>query len=276
MIAGLRPSSRVDLHLHTDRSDGRFPAPEVLARCARGGLDLVALTDHDLGTGFRPGWQHLEGRDLYVLAGAEVSGVHDGREHHLLVYFPGEVPEAFHAFCREQCVTRAARYHEAVRNLGLDGLAGPDPAAERGEHALTRMHLARALVARGHAAHLRDAFARFLGDARGIVPPFTLPFVEAIHIARGFGGITSWAHPPIPAVERHLAELVAAGLQGLEAHRPHVTSDERRRYRSLARRHGLFLTGGSDWHGWDEDGDLGLFRLEIRDLGPFVECLQAA
>jgi hypothetical protein len=52
-----------------------------------------------------------------------------------------------------------------------------------------------------------------------------------------------------------------------------VTSDERRRYRDAARRHGLVLTGGSDWHGWADDASLGLFRVEAREIGPFVDLL---
>lgn len=271
----LRPSSRLDLHMHSDRSDGRYAPEEVLARCARGGLDVVALTDHDLGTQVAPGLHRIDGRELQVVAGAEVSGMHDGREHHLLVYFPGEIPDGFRAFCRDQCRARAVRYERALANLGL---AGPpaDAVAREGDRALTRVHVAQRLVAEGRATSLRDAFARYVGDAHGTVPPLTLPLVEAIRVARSFGGLTSWAHPPAAAVERYLDELVAAGLQGLEALRPGVTSDDRRRSRTAAKRHGLFLTGGSDWHGWAEDGDLGLFRLEARDLAPFVDALQAA
>lgn len=276
-MLSLRPSSRFDLHLHSDRSDGRYAPDEVLARCARGGLDVIALTDHDLGSAVRPGLHRIEGRDLYVLGGAEVSGMHDGREHHLLVYFRGEVPEGFRAFCREQCRARASRYERALENLGLAGLAAPaDAEAREGTRALTRMHLARELVARGRAQNQRDAFARFVGDVHGTVPRLTLPLVEAIRVARSYGGLTSWAHPPVAAVERYVAELAAAGLQGLEGLRPRVTSDERRRYRIAAKQHDLFLTGGSDWHGWADDGDLGLFRLEAREIAPFVDALQAA
>ena len=196
-MLSIRPASRFDLHLHSDRSDGRYAPDEVLARCARGGLDVVALTDHDLGSAVPTGLHRIEGRDLYVLGGAEVSGMHDGREHHLLVYFPGEVPDGFRTFCREQCRARAVRYERALENLGLaDVVAPPDADARDGGRALTRFHLARELVARGRATNQRDAFARFVGDAHGTVPRLTLPLVEAIRIARAYGGLTSWAHPP--------------------------------------------------------------------------------
>ena len=121
-----------------------------------------------------------------------------------------------------------------------------------------------------------EAFARFLSEGHGHVPSITLPFVDAIRFARAQGGITSWAHPPAGSLDRCLPAFVAAGLHGLEALRPGVSSDQRSRYRSAARRHGLVLTGGSDWHGWTDERDLGLFRVEAREIAPFVDLLRAA
>lgn len=259
--------------MHSLRSDGRFAPDEVLERCARGGLDVIALTDHDLVNDFAPGPVTIGGRALHLIAAAEISGMHEGREQHLLVYFPGEVPPAFRAFCQEQCRLRAVRYEEAVRRLNLSGLAPADDDARRGDVSLTRHHLARQLVGSGHVANLREAFQRFLGESHGLVPSIALPFLDAIRIAREHGGITSWAHPPAALLDGCLPAFAAAGLQGVEALRPHLTSDERRRIRERARRHGLVLTGGSDWHGWADDDTLGLFRVEAREIAPFVELL---
>jgi 3',5'-nucleoside bisphosphate phosphatase len=272
----LRPSTRFDLHLHSLRSDGRYAPEEVLLRCAAAGLDVVALTDHDLANDVPPGDHQVGGRTLRVLAGAEISGVHEGREQHLLVYFPGEVPPAFRMFCAEQCRLRASRYATAVENLALPGLPPPDEVALRGDAALTRHHLARHLVASGHVSTVRDAFARYLADSFGNVPPIALPFTEAIRFARAQGGVTSWAHPPLAVLEAFLPAFTAAGLQGIEALRPCVSSDARHRYRAAARRHGLVLTGGSDWHGWTDEHDLGLFRVEAREIASFVDLLLAA
>jgi predicted metal-dependent phosphoesterase TrpH len=276
MWDALPPATRFDLHLHSTRSDGRYDPDEVLARCARGGLDVVALTDHDLPTAVAPGPRTVDGRAIRVLAGAEVSGSHDGREHHLLVYFAGDVPDGFAAFCRAQCVARADRYAEAVARLGLAGVEPPGPSACHGDIALTRHHLARALVARGHVGHLREAFARYLGDAHGNVPRLELPFVDAIRTARGYGGLTSWAHPPVGQLSAYLPAFVEAGLQGIEGLRPLISAEDRRKYRVAAAKHGLYLTGGSDWHGWGDDGEVGLFRVEGREIGPFLTALAAA
>ncbi len=265
------PQTRFDLHLHTDRSDGRFPPEDVLARCARAGLDAIAITDHDLGPPLSPGPHVVDGRSIHLLGAAEISGMHGDREYHLLVYFAGPIPPAFHAFCAGQCRERADRYERAVARLGVAGLPPASDDARRGERALTRLHLAQHLVEAGHAASIRDAFARFLSERHGMVPPFELPFTEAIRIARSHGGLTVWAHPSREDAERYTAELAAAGLEGMEVLRPSLDAKERRALRKIADRHGLLLTGGSDWHGWTDEQQLGLFRVTGREIEAFVQ-----
>ncbi len=274
-MRSLEGARRFDLHLHSTRSDGAFDPSEVLRRCAAGRLDVVALTDHDLSTALPPGRHDIDGHTLHVLAGAELSGRHEDAEYHLLVYFPAEPPAAFRAFCTERARARAARYATALERLQLHDLAAPDDAALRGERSLTRHHLARDLVAKGHAADLRDAFQRFAATGPHQVPCTDLPFVEAIRVAREAGGITSWAHPPLAALDAHLATFVRAGLQGLEALRPQVPAREHRKLTRLAKRYGLVLTGGSDWHGWREP-EPGLFYVERAPLQPFLDALARA
>lgn len=272
----IEPSTCFDLHMHSTRSDGRFDVDDVLVRAARGGLDVIAITDHDLAPALRPGIHEVEGRRIRVLGGAEMSGVHEASEFHLLVYFPGEVPDGFVAFCQSRCQERARRYATTVERLGFPGMPSPTQDAREGTVSLTRLHLAKALVEAGHVTSRAEAFSRFLSNRAGIVPTISLGFVEAIRAARTWGGITSWAHPPIDAVDRYVAEFAAAGLHGLEALRPTVSGPHRRRLRAAARRHGLLLTGGSDWHGWGDAEDLGLFRVEARDIRDFVDLLKAA
>lgn len=269
----VRPNTRFDLHLHSTRSDGRYAPDDVIARCAAGGLDVVALTDHDLGTTLPHGVHAAAGRSVYLIAGAELTGVLGGREYHLLVYFPGAIPQGFRDFCRQQCRARAARYDAIADALGL-AVPRADTAAVAGERALTRHHLAQELVAAGHAASKRDAFERYLGRSRGAVPTLGVSLVDTIRIAREHGGITSWAHPSLVDAQRHVAELARAGLHGMEGLRPRVPTRDRKAFQRLATKHGLFLTGGSDWHGW-RDPEVGAFALEAQQLDGFVNALQA-
>ena len=223
--------NRFDLHMHSARSDGRFEPEEVLDKAAAGGLDVLALTDHDLATIIDPGEHAVGGRRIHVLAGAEVSGVHEGREFHLLVYFPGEVPARFRAFCEAQARNRVGRYTNAVASTGLTGVRLPDDEARAGRRSVTRHHLARAMVEAGHVGNVPEAFALYLSHAHGHVPMMEFLFVDAIRLAKELGGVTSWAHPPVAAVRDHLATFVAAGLQGLEGIRPRLSRGDRKFYR---------------------------------------------
>jgi predicted metal-dependent phosphoesterase TrpH len=262
-----------DLHLHSNRSDGRFEPEEVLEHAARGGIDVIALTDHDMTCALDPKVHQVGSRQIRVVSGAEISGQHDGREFHLLVYFPGDPPTGFRDFCASQIHARAERYDQAVENIGLPGLPDLSAQAARGELAITRLHLARSLVEAGHATDVPDAFSRYARHPT--VPRLAVPFVECIRVARSFGGLTSWAHPPRIAVNRYLEAFVDAGLQGLEGLRPGLVRTDRNLYRKAARRHGLYLTGGSDWHGWTTQ-PLGLFQLRGQSIAAFLDALERA
>lgn len=264
---------RIDLHMHTDRSDGRFPPEDVLARAFAGRLDLVAVADHDLPNVLVPGLHERDGHTLRVVAAAEVSGHHAGREFHLLVYFPGEMPEDFRGFLRARARARATRYDAAVAKLALPDLPPADDAAHAGERSLTRHHLYAALKAARHVRDMRDGFQLLGGSA--VVPLIDLPFVDAIRIAREAGGLTSWAHPGLLDAQAHVPTFVKAGLEALEGVRPHLDRKTRNGLRALAEKHGLLLTGGSDWHGWTEP-PLGTFAVTGERARDFVARLDRA
>jgi predicted metal-dependent phosphoesterase TrpH len=272
---GFAPSATFDLHLHTSLSDGRHPADVVIARCLAAGLTGIALTDHDLPARAATRLVRDGQRSMWVFAGAELSGTFEGTELHVLAYFPGEVPPAFTAWCRAQCVARAERY-EAGRRALPGPIVAADEAAFRGERSLTRTHLARELVRTGQARDVREAFARWIGDAHHRVPTIGVAFTDVIALARAHGAWTSWAHPPVGLLDRALPAFVAAGLQGLEGDRPELPAEDRRRLRRAAERYGLWLTAGSDWHGWGDDADLGLYRVERARIRPFVDAFGAA
>jgi predicted metal-dependent phosphoesterase TrpH len=266
-VGGARPP-RADLHSHSLRSDGAHPAEQVLAQALAAGLTLFALTDHDVEPALPAGRHEAGGEALHLVHGAEVSGLYAGRELHLLVYFPGEMPDAFRAFLRGRCAARAARYDAAAAVLGL----APAPAeAHTGARAMTRHHLAQALVAARRAPTIDAAFrgALQVGDA---VPFVDLRMEDAIATARAAGGLPVWAHPSEGDVERHLDALVDAGLVGIEALRPSLTEVAQERLSREAVHRGLIITAGSDCHGHGQQR-LGRFSARPGPLRSFLERL---
>lgn len=252
---------RLDLHLHTTRSDGRFSPAEVIDRARD--LDVIAITDHDIEP-VVAGQVLAAGRQVRVVAGAEVTGRLDGVELHLLVYFPAEMPEAYRAWLRGQREVRAARYAEAATSLGLPGFSG--------EGAPTRAHLARSCAEAGLVRGYRDAFP-FMAE-RGVTPFIDTPFPEAIGLARDAGGYPSWAHPALVPAQRHAAAFRKAGLEALEGVRPRLDRSTRKGLAAMARKVGLALTGGSDWHGFVEP-PLGLFSWQGDAATAFLRRMDA-
>ena len=272
----LKSNLRCDLHIHTTLSDGRFSPDAVIKQAVDAGLGLIALTDHDIPYRLQTEQLTVDGKPLWVLAAAEITVTHEGYEYHLLTYFPKTVPDEFVEFCEQQCRLRADRYQTARARIGEEGLPPADDLAKTGARALTRLHLAQALVKSGRAKGIREAFGNYLGPENGVVPVFGPSCVDTIRRIRSLGGLVRWAHPPALALEAHLETFVEAGLNGLEAYRPKVRKGDQSKIRKIARRHGLFLTGGSDWHGWKNPGDLGLFSLSPGQLDGFIQAMKLA
>ena len=260
---------RLDLHLHSDRSDGKYPVDEVLRRAGLAKIDVIAIADHDLAPALPAGTVEIEGHPVRLLAAAEVSGAHDGKELHLLVYFRGQPPAEAVAFLKGRSQARAERFDSAAKRLGLSDTAGAD--ARAGTLSLTRHHLAQALTRSGKVTKQSDAW-RHLG--RDIVPLIAFTYLEAIALARSWGALTSWAHPALADANLYLDTFVKAGLQGVEASRPGLDRPTRNGLRRLAKKHEILVTGGSDWHGW-WPGNLGDFRFDDEHARRFIEQLDA-
>ena len=263
---------RLDLHMHSTRSDGKLSPSEVLRRCAVGGLDVIALTDHDMPPALPHGQHSIAGRTIRVIHGVELSTTHEDTEQHLLVYFPQEMPASFAALCRTLVIARADRYDTAVKRIDLPGLELADERARRGERAITRTHLSQALVQAGHARTLHEAFDRWTGSRTGLVPHVQLQFIDAIEQAVAAGGITSWAHPRLDQAREWIKAVTAAGLHGLEVYRPRMGRTRQNGLIRLAARNGLVLTGGSDFHGWSP-GQLGAFSVSGRRVRDWARQL---
>ncbi len=263
-----RPTEpRLDLHLHSTSSDGRHPPIEVLEIAAARGLHSIALTDHDVPPSLASGDHTFGDRTIRLIHAAEVSASHDGIEFHLLAYFHGDMPEGFRTFLKGRARARAHRYDTAAGPLGLPP---SDPTARAGDRALTRFHLAQALVSDGQCGSIHSAFMGPLSRDKQVVPPIELTVADALSTMREFGAIPVWAHPMPQHATKYAAVFQKLGLLGLEA-RPAASHPQRAALARLALDLGLVVTGGSDWHGWS--GRLGSFRVKASEIAPFLAML---
>lgn len=254
-----RPPSLVDLHLHTHYSDGELPPQDVVGHMARLGRVAVAITDHDTVEGIDEALEAGARLGVEVVPGTELSTcLGKFRDLHLLGYFIDSRDPSLRTTLREFQEARRRRAAAIVERvnallakqqkmpLAFDDIARP----LRGT--IARPHIARELVARGMARHVDHAFQEYLIPCN--VPKRYFSPEEACSLIAGAGGLTVLAHPKlIPATEEELEELIATlqgmGLQGIEVSYGEEDPPFESFLTSLGHRHGLLLTGGSDFHG---------------------------
>ena len=267
---------RLDLHVHTTASDGVLSPAEVVGLAGDGGLDVLAITDHDTVAGIPEAIDAAAETALRLIPGIEVSSTHEGAEYHILGYFVDVQADSIKAHERHAVGGRESRMDQMVDHLRRQGLliemtdvleaAGPDRSA------IARPHLARALVSKGYATSVVDAFDRLIGDDHPAYVPTALATPdEAIRLILEAGGTPVWAHPPIRALTHLLPAFIGAGLKGMEVYRPRSTAGHIRKLERAAKAAGLLVTGGSDWHDSDRGSALGSFFVTEEDVGGLLE-----
>jgi len=245
----------IDLHLHTTASDGRCTPAELVARAAAAGVTVMAVTDHDTTAAVNEVATAGRARGIEVIAGIEITAVEDGRDIHLLGYFVDPADARLAAFLsrqRAQRVERVKAVGDRLAQLGMPIDVTPlvARAEEDGGRSVGRPQIAHAMIAAGYVADSREAFDRWLATGRpAFVPRAGAPPGEVIAIVHAAGGLVSLAHPGQTAVDTRISGYVTAGLDALEVFHPDHDRQVTEKYREVASRLKLLVTGGSDFHG---------------------------
>jgi predicted metal-dependent phosphoesterase TrpH len=247
----------IDLHAHSDRSDGTFAPAEVVRLAAERALDAVALTDHDTTDGLTEAEAAGREHGVDVVPGVEFSAEYLGTSVHVLCYWPDVGDPAFVDELRRLRDSRLRRGELMVEKLQALGqpISFERVRAIAAGGNIVRPHVAQAMVEAGIVATEKDAFDRFIGDGGpASVPKHALDPVDAVGLIGRAGGVCVLAHPGMwgdqTAVPDELIErMAAAGMAGLEVDHPDQTPEQRAYYATVADRLGLVPTGGSDCHG---------------------------
>lgn len=257
----------IDLHVHSNISDGTYTPEELVDYAEQKGLYAFALTDHDTVDGIERALNAAEGKTVKVIPGIEISAEHDAKSDlHILGLNVDYKSEGFLEIvkqCRESRDNRNRKMTEKVREQGIP--VTQEIMDERfGRVSITRAHFARYMQDEGYVKSKDEAFARYLNPGKPcyvsrekISPKMA---VELILKAKGHPVL---AHPLVykmgyDRLYSTVNELKNMGLQGLEALYSLNTPSDDEKMRKLAENYGLFLTGGSDFHGSNKpDIDLG-------------------
>lgn len=248
----------IDLHVHSNCSDGTLSPRELVLLAKKTGLSAFALTDHDTVKGVKEAKTAGEELGIEVLPGIEFSTEYHGKDIHIVgIDFDYESPHFRQEIERFQD-SRHLRNRKMIEKLRVEG--GVDISWEQMEAAFqdavwTRAHFARYLLDHGYVKEMAEAFSRYVGDnCPYFVPREKVTPGQAVRLVRKTGGIPILAHPlqyhlPDEDLQELTSQLKKDGLIGIEAlYSTHSPMDESY-VRRLARIQGLLISGGSDFHG---------------------------
>lgn len=268
---------QADLHMHSTYSDGLLTPEQLVQHCARQGLSMCCLTDHDTIGGFTEFQAACAALGITTFSGIELSTTYGDAGFHVLGYGFDSKSTNLQAHLDQTSANRENRIMqilEKLRELGID-LSTEDLAARSEDARFGRPQIADALVAGGFVADFRAAFEQYLGP-RGLayVPYEKIQTDAAIRLIKSVGGQAVLAHPGLQNRDDLLPDLVQAGLDGLEVIHPEHSPDTVIHYEQMAAANQLYITGGSDYHARPQDeGFLGKYGIPESRLEPLLAKL---
>lgn len=273
----------VDLHVHSNASDGTFSPSQVVELAKNAGLDAFALTDHDTTAGVPEALE--KGRDLNieVIPGIEVSSSFDGTEIHILGLFVNSDDPVLAAMLEKMRISRDRRNEKMLENLAADGISftKEELCGDNPDTIITRAHIAHALVAKGICSGMDQAFKKYLQYGGRYCPQKEhLSPEEVVKTLISNGAFVALAHPfqykfGDKKTEELIAHMADLGMKGLEVYHSSNNKLESMKLQEMAVRHHLLPIGGSDFHGGNKpDISIGTGRGGLRVSSLLLEDIK--
>ena len=251
IVKEIDPIKRINLHLHTNVSDGVLSPLELIRRSQQIGLDLISITDHDTFDAYKQLPEDVS--PLRIIPGIEISSHHEGDDVHILAYGYDrhhqqmkELTEMYLTGRRE----RAIRMISKLRELGMEITLEEVVKVAGSRELIVRPHIAQILVNRGYVSSKNEAFDKYIGNNK---PAYSAkPEVgvrEVVKIIHAAGGLAIVAHPGKLTKPAYVDEFIAMGIDGLEVWHPDHYKFEVDEFTNICLKNGLYMTAGSDFHG---------------------------
>ena len=258
-----------DLHLHTVYSDGTDTPREIFALASQNSINTIAITDHDCVDGVKEAHTFVKEFDIRLIDGAEISTMHHGRYVHVLGYYidteNAYLAEYITESAKDKTDNTLINFNHA-RDLGVfeyswERVLELNPSQKR----LTGLHVVGAMRRDGYEVPgmgYYDFFGKyFLAFSDQFIDTEKKTPFEAIDIIKKCGGIPVLAHPKLIGSDEYLMEFIDYGAEGLEAYHPIHSPEETQKYLEIANAKGLYVSGGTDWHGGNNSSSVKGFGM---------------
>jgi 3',5'-nucleoside bisphosphate phosphatase len=247
----------IDLHTHTDESDGSLSPEALLGEATRIGIEALAITDHDTLAGYDAAVSCVGRFGLELVCGIELSTKWLDKSVHLLGYFLDCQPtQVFRLWLTGLQVSRRLRNEALLGKLCAAGLPMRFEQLRRhGRNLVARPHFAAVMVEQRYVRSIEEAFEKYLDEEGScFVRREEVELSQAINRVRESGGIPVLAHPgrlrmSAEDLEDSILAMTEQGLRGIEAYHSDHTCYQAELFVALAQRWDLTITGGSDFHG---------------------------
>lgn len=259
--------SKVDLHSHTNYSDGFNTPIELIDKAKTKGIDVLSITDHDNLAAIEQATEYGKEVGIEIIPGVEISSDIMDREIHILGYFvePGNFElERYLEFFRAERLKRADRIVKKLNVIGIS-LKLDDVLKIARDSAVGRPHIAQAMVEGGFTNSYFEAFNKYIGNG-------CIAYEKKVHVSprsafkiiSDSGGLSFIAHPGIMP-EHILKELIESGVDGIEVVHPSHNAQLVKFYRGIVNEYFLLESGGSDYHGGkrEDDNNFGKYYVSL-------------
>lgn len=263
-------SCKVDLHIHTNHSDGFYSPIELIQKVKEAGIDIISITDHDNLSAIYEASSFGKELGIEVIPGLELSSDIGDREVHILGYFidpDNRELERYLKFFREERLKRAIRIVNKLKELGLS-ISIEDVLEQAKNSAIGRPHIAQAMLEKGLITNYYEAFNKYIGNnGPAFEKKVHISPQSVVKIISDAGGLSFIAHPGnMP--ETLLKELIEEGIDGIEVIHPSHNSFLAKFYKGIVNEYFLLESGGSDFHGGkrEDEENLGKYYTSVSVL----------
>lgn len=257
--------AKVDLHIHSDQSDGLLSYKEIIDYSIKIELKAISITDHDNISGLGDAEKYATDKGLEFIPGIEISAQSRNSDVHLLGYFIDYNTKYlidYVDYFKQERIKRAKKTVRLLNNLGCNlSFRTVQDMAQKGS--IGRPHIADAMVKYGCVDNYHEAFNKYIGDGRPCaVPKYKITPHEAISLINRAGGICVLAHPGDDVSDAGIFDLIKVGLDGIETLHPRHNQKQVNHFREIVHKNGLIETGGSDYHG-KHNNDILIGRMNV-------------
>lgn len=270
---------KIDLHVHTTASDGRFSPSQVVDLTLNNSVDFLAITDHDTTNGVDEAISYSKDKNIKIIPGIELSTIHNNESIHLLGYFKDDnyKNKELLNFLEDLKISREVRAKKIINNLKKYFNIEIYYEDIKDNYIIARPHIAKAIIKRGYNYTFDEIFKRFIGnDSPAYVENKKISLEDGIKLLKKYGALVSLAHPVL-IKKSNVEDLIKNyDLDGLEAYYSINSQLDTAKFINVGTKYNKILTCGSDFHGIENDskhGEIGSVSLDDKRINEFLEKL---